>query len=150
MKRIRVNCKPIDETSNNNKGILMLVQEQIKIRTFDNLLPFFKSIPATGNKAYSGTAVTTPKKKDTKIPAAPDCSPIILCMASFFTQTSSKPIQMKTGVNISKKFINIFPVKAKDLIPVFGTNRRTRTLSDIMERKKPNFLINDLMKEILL
>lgn len=114
---ITVNFHPIEETSNNSSGILILLLEHIKIKIFEILPPLFSNIPATGSKAYNGTAVTDPRRIEIQIPRIPDFLPIILIIISFSTQTSSKPIQIKTGVNIIMKFVKYFTVNPNDFIP---------------------------------
>lgn len=57
-----MNCHPIDEASKSNMGIFVVDHAPTKIKTLENLLPFFISIPATGNAAYSGPAAAEPNK----------------------------------------------------------------------------------------
>ena len=104
-KRTTVNFHPIDETSNNSKGILILVHEHMKSKTLEILLPFFRSMPAIGSNAYNGTAVTIPKSKDKSMPFRPDSFPVTLVMISLFTQTSSKPTIIKMGTRENMKLM---------------------------------------------
>lgn len=101
-KVARVYFHPKEDAKKSSNGILILVYEHKNTKTLESLLPFFNSIPATGNKAYRGTAVTNPNKKATIIPSAPDFSPMILISVSRSTQTSSSPMHIKMGVRINK------------------------------------------------
>jgi hypothetical protein len=93
-----VNCHPIEEASKSNMGILVVDHAPIKINTFENLLPFFINIAATGKAAYNGPAAADPNTNAIIIPTNLDFSPMI--MVSFFTHTSSSPSRIKIGGKI--------------------------------------------------
>lgn len=87
----------MEEASNNKRGMRILVLAHIKIITLIGLHPFFNSKSAIGNRAYNGTAVNIPMKKERSNPLIPEASPMILIIISSLSQVSSKPMQIKIG-----------------------------------------------------
>jgi hypothetical protein len=72
---ISVNDTPKKDISKKSRGIRILTLVHRKISTFETLLPFFNSAPATGSSAYKGTAVIIPDNMATTIPFMPKSAP---------------------------------------------------------------------------
>ena len=115
-----MNFQPIEEVSNNNNGIFVVDHAPIKIRTLENLLPFFNRTPATGKAAYNGPAAADPKKNAIAIPISPDFSPISLIIVLRSTQTSNNPRSMNIG-GITESISSTFDqVMLRDFCPIVG------------------------------
>jgi hypothetical protein len=100
--RVIINPQPITEASNIDMGILVDDQAPMKMMIFENLLPFFRRIPATGKATYKGPAAKEPNKNAITAPKKPAFSPISRIMVSFGIHVSKRPISMKIGgINIS-------------------------------------------------
>ena len=112
-KRTKVNRQPKEEISNSNRGIRILALEQRKSSTFEILLPFLSSTPATGNSAYKGMAVITPNSKAINTPLKPDFSPINFIMVSRSIHISIRPIHTKIGVSMNRKPKKVFACEAQ-------------------------------------
>ncbi len=133
-KLAEVNFNPIKRVSKIRSGILRFDEAPMKTSTLESLLPFFKSIHATGSTAYKGKAVSIPNIKETIIPFTPDPLPMILIIVFFSIHTSISPVQRNTGKIAIRKVLRLSNEKISTVNILSGKNIRTNMIKRINAR----------------
>lgn len=129
-----VNFNPIKRVSKMRRGILRFDEAPMKTSTLESLLPFFKSILATGSTAYRGKAVSIPIIKEMIIPFTPEPLPIIFIIVFFSSHTSIRPVQRNTGKIAIRKVLRLSNEKISILHVALGKNIRTNMIEKINAR----------------